>query len=36
MTTGATALAEGGRAFKVNVDLIFSHIKATGQIERSY
>ena len=30
---GATALAEGGRKFKVDVDLIFNNLKST---ERKY
>lgn len=29
--SGATALAEGGRKFKVDVDLIFNHLKATDR-----
>ncbi len=29
--TGATTLAEGGRKFKVDVDLIFNHLKATDR-----
>lgn len=29
--SGATALAEGGRKFKVDVDLIFNHLKSTDR-----